>query len=120
MAVHSAGPYTLTIANGGTDSGALSASSSVSAGILKLLVGSLISVTVFAPATVTGTITIQVKPNPAAADWTTLQSAGADVTIAAGKAVTLSSIPFGDMRIHSSGAEGAERVFTLLFQITHA
>jgi hypothetical protein len=120
MAVHNAGPYTLTIANGGTDSGALSAATGVSAGVLKLLVGAVVSVTIFAPAALTGTITIQVKAHPSDSAWTTLQAAGADITVGAGKAVTLSSIPFGDMRIHSSGAEGAERIFSLLFQIAHA
>lgn len=116
MSAHNAGPYTMNIANAGTDSAALSAQ--LSAGQMKVLTGSCIGLTIAAPATLTGTITVQTVPLEGSTSWTTLQQNGSDVTIAAGKTVPISVGAFRDMRIHSSGAEGGSRDFLLTFQLT--
>lgn|SRR5512135_715977 len=95
---------TLSIPNAGTDSPVLDAD----------VFGQFEAITVFAPATVTGTITVQVgidDANPASA-FDTLQSPpGTDVALAGAKAITISPPCFPQFRIHSSAAEAAQRDF---------
>jgi hypothetical protein len=108
--------FRLTIPAAGTDTPALS--SLLSKGNLRSTLGNTSDLIIYAPAALTGTITIQIAPRYGAGEWKTFQDAGADVNIAAGKAI---SIPVGaieDLRIHSSGAEGAARDFDVVVQIS--
>jgi hypothetical protein len=69
---------------------------------------------------VTGVITVQIAPKygDIAANFKTLQlQGGADVTLVAGKVNNIKLGAFGDLRIHSASAEGAQRDFDLVFQI---
>jgi hypothetical protein len=78
--------------------------------------GQATGITIYAPAALTGTITIEVQPY-GDATWRTLQSGGADITLAATKAVVISPPAFADLRLHSSGAEGADRDFFIDAQL---
>lgn len=109
MARHPARIGTLSIPNGGTDSPALSTLS-------KSGYGAAIGLLIGGPAALTGTVTVQVQ-NAGDATWRTLQSGGADVAIAATKAIVISPTVFADLRLHSSGAEGAQRDFVIDSQI---
>jgi len=112
MARHIARIGTLRISNGGTNSPALTSLGAVG----RVGLGAATGLTIYAPATLTGTVTIEVLPY-GDATWRTLQSGGADVTIAATKAVVISPPAFADLRLHSSGAEGADRDFFVDSQI---
>jgi hypothetical protein len=95
---------TLTIANGQTDSAALDADAFAKYEAL----------TINGPAALTGTVTVQVGTTDASSPtWNTLQSGGVDVGMAATKSITISPPCFPQFRMHSSGAEGADRVFTI-------
>src|SRR6266581_3726556 len=109
MSLHLHNFGTLSIPNAGTDTPAYAVQSAL---------GSSMSVVVFAPAALTAAVTVQVAPvaNPQAADWKTLQLTGtgapSDITIAAGKAVAISlSAGYRAFRLHSAGAEAAQRDF---------
>lgn len=67
-----------------------------------------------APATLTSTmILVQVAMAASSgATFATLQSGGTDVTITAGKALIITPIPYKQLRIQGSSAEGADRSFT--------
>lgn len=94
----------LVIPNGGTDSNALAAKD----------YGDAVEITIYSPATITGTITVQVSPNdpPSTTGFVTLQSPpGTDIAVAASKAITIVAYSYKQLRIHSSGAEAAERTF---------
>ena len=69
------------------------------------------SFTIYAPAALTGTISIQVSPNNE--DWFNLQDAGVDINIGVNEAitVTVSSVLF--VRLHSSMTEAADRSFEI-------
>lgn len=108
----------LTIPNGQTDSNVLSLSQD------RVGLGMGINMTIYTPAAYTAAITVQLSPvdNPAAGDWKTLQYPvpGTDLVLTAGKAVFINAVGlFGAraMRIHSAGAEGADRVHQLFTQI---
>lgn len=117
MSAHNAGPVTLSIANGQTDTPALS--SLFSRGQLKALLGSLVQMVIQAPSALTGAVTIQVVGTEGSSSWVTLQSpAGTDIPIAASKAVIVNAGAFRDLRLHSASAEGAQRDFVLTFQLT--
>lgn len=84
------------------------------------------SVSIWAPAALTGTITIQASPDipedcggPTAANatWATMQSGGADITIAASKMLTFTDISFRRLRMVSGSAEGADRTFKIVKQV---
>lgn len=105
------GPFTLSIPNGGTDSPALS-TVVPSIGVLQTILQMVRSWAISAPAALTAAITVQVASTVGGVDWVTLQYLGTDFGIAAGKQNILpSSGGFKDMRIHSAGAEGAQRDF---------
>lgn len=95
----------LTIANGGTTSGALGGFTDAR------------SVVLYAPSALTGTVTIQIEPSASGTSWVDLSSAGSDVTIAAGNAVVLEPLGFRQIRLSSSAAEAAARTFTVTMQI---
>lgn len=67
-----------------------------------------------APATLSGTITVEVEPTSTGIAFVTLQSGGLDVSIAASKAIVLSPFPFRQLRLVSTAAEGADRTFSVL------
>ncbi|HEY7710635.1 MAG TPA: hypothetical protein VIG57_11460, partial [Candidatus Entotheonella sp.] len=100
---------TLTIAEAAQDSDVLNMGS---LGILEAFVLSILG-----PSALTGTVTIEVC-DTATGTFITLQSSGNDVTLAAAKAAVLSPMGFPYMRIHSSGAEAADRAFVILAHST--
>jgi len=71
---------------------------------------------IFAPATLTGTITVQVEPTDSGTDFVNETSGGTAVTIGASQHVTLMMSTFAQLRLKSSGAEAADRVFTLVMR----
>lgn len=91
----------LTISSGGTQSGAIGGFSDAVALVL------------YAPAALTGTVTIQIEPTDTGTAWVDLGSGGSDVTIGAGNSVTVEPVGFRQLRVVSSAAEGADRVFTV-------
>ena len=97
----------LVIANAGTVSGAIGSLEDAD------------TITIYAPAALTGTVTIQIEPTAAGTDWIDLTSGGSDVTIGAGNAVVVGDISFRQIRLSSGAAEGAERTFrvTKQFQV---
>lgn len=112
---HNARVGTLRISNGGTDSPAISTLGAFG----RVGLGAAIGISINAPAALTAVVTVQVLPY-GDATWRTLQSGGADVTVAAGKTVVISPPAFADMRLHSAGAEGADRDFFIDAQIDMA
>lgn len=108
-------PFTLSIPNGGTDTPALS--SLLSKGNLRSTLGNTSMLTVFAPAALTAACTVQVRSQYGTGAWLTLQENGADVAVAAGKAVDVFGVAAEDLRVHSAGAEGAQRDFVVSFKI---
>lgn len=97
----------LVIANAGTTSGAI---------------GSLDDATwiaIHAPSALTGTVTVQVEPTDAGTTWRDLTAVDGtgDVTIPAGNTVVVRQIGFRQIRLSSSGAEGAERTFNVTKQV---
>lgn len=99
-------PTTLSIPNAGTDSPELDLGASGSKRV--------ITIAILAPAAVTGTITVLLC-DVSGGTFRTLQTGGADITIAATKAVVITAIPAtGVLKIHSSAAEAAQRDFRLI------
>lgn len=96
---------TLTIASGQTDSAVLDADT----------FRKYEALTIMGPAALTGTVTVQVGTTDASSPtFVTLQSPpGTDVAIAAAKAITISPPCFPQFRMHSTGAEGADRTFVI-------
>lgn len=95
----------------------------LTAGQLKIFFGTSDNIIIYAPAALTGVVSLQYSPveNPAAGDWKTVQVNGADVTIAAGKAVSIHGVAAKDLRLQSAGVEAAQRDFVLSTLInTHA
>src|SRR6478736_5751807 len=97
---------TLTIPNGGTDSNEITRDDF---GRCKSL-----SVQCLAAA-LTATCVVQTNSEQdGSGTWTTVQSPpGTDTAIAALKSIILLGVPFGRLRIHSSGAEAGNRAFQL-------
>lgn len=92
----------LVIANTGSDSGHTGPCDDADA------------ITVYAPAALTGTINLQGSPDPidaAPTNWFDLKSSGSNITVAANGAVTVTDVGFHWLRVHSTGAEAAERTF---------
>lgn len=69
------------------------------------------ALTIYSPVVTSTSVTIEVEPTSTGASFVTLQSGGTDVVIAGEKATVLSPVPFLQMRMVSSGVEGAERIF---------
>lgn len=117
MAAHNVTRFVLSIPNGGTDSPYVS--SLFSAGQLKALFGSLVQMIVYTPAALTGTVTMQIRSLEATGTPVTLQVVpGTDTAFAAAKGVVVNAGAFRDFRIRSSAAEGAQRDFEVVCQVT--
>ncbi len=67
-----------------------------------------------APSALTGTITIEISID-GGTTYHTLQSAGSDITLGAGDITVVLAGGWDNMRIASSGNEGAERTFEAKF-----
>lgn len=93
----------VTISNGGTTSPAQPA----------LPTSPAQSLLIMAPAALTGTVSVEVAP-VAGGTYRTLQSNGADVTIAAGKATQITVLCGCAWRLKSGSAEGADRTFDIV------
>lgn len=107
---------TLSIPNAGTDTPALS--SIWSKGMCRSTFGNASGITVHSPAALTGAVTVQVSSKYGSGVWRTLQEAGADLAIAAGKAVRLPLHEgIEDIRFHSAAGEAAQRDFDIVFKI---
>lgn len=101
---------TLTIASGATDSNAIPEK------VLEMLEG----LTIYGPASQSGTVTVQVsalRPEDNTPSYVTLQSNGADVTVAATKALVLTELGgFGALRLHTTSAPGTNEVYRTTIQ----
>lgn len=70
--------------------------------------------TIYSPVTVTATaFGVEVEPTSTGTNFVALQSGGSDVTLPAARATVISPVPFRQMRITSSSAEGQDDVFTV-------
>jgi hypothetical protein len=71
------------------------------------------SLTFLAPAVLAETVNIQVanKDGAVDSDFKTLQSGGADIAIAAGKAVTVTDLAAKEIRLRATVAVAADRTF---------
>jgi hypothetical protein len=97
---------TISIPNGGTDTPELNLAGDINRGpiILEIL----------APAALTAAVTVQIS-DVSGGTFRTLTTGGADVAIAAGKAVVVTDLPAtGVLRLHSAGAEAAQRDFRII------
>ena len=70
-------------------------------------------IAIYSPATLSGTVSVQVEPTSSGTSFVTLQSGGSDVTLPAGKATILNPVPWKQMRLVSGAAEGADRSFAV-------
>lgn len=106
------------IANGGTESGLLSAQRSK--GQVKLAPGSLVDMIVYTPDALTNTLKAYISPvYPGdTADWRVLANASGDIAFAANKAIQLTIASFRDLKFVSSGAEAAERTIKVAWQLS--
>ena len=108
----------LSIANGQTKSTTIQNYwGSTNAG--KVALDHAASISIRAPAALTGVATIQVAMTEPSVDgdFTALQSPpGTDLVIAAGKTISLPAVAVKDIRISSSLAEGAQRDFIVTIQ----
>ncbi len=72
--------------------------------------------TIFSPATLTGTITVEVTGNldaelPNLVEWVALQSGGSDITVGAAEAVPIDYVGYHGIRLQSGSTEASPRVF---------
>lgn len=72
------------------------------------------SITIFAPDTLPETVTVHVDSAESAVNFNPLQRGGADVVIAAGKAVTIELISFKALRLISGVGTAATRTFKVI------
>jgi hypothetical protein len=93
----------LVIANGAQNSNVLGRQS----------LAEMDAITLFAPAVLAEVVNPQVSPKDGSvdADFVNLQVAGADVVIAAGKAVELTDVAWKEFRLRATGAVAAQRTF---------
>lgn len=118
MSQHKALVGTLTIINGGSDSTLLS--TLLTAGQLKVLAGSSQDLEITAPAALTAACTVQTVPVEGSTTWTSAAVGGTAYALAAGQTTKVPITSFADMRIHSAGSEGAERLFIINAQLLTA
>ena len=80
------------------------------------------SLSIQAPAALSGTISLQSADEPDGSRWTGVQSPpGTDITVPAGKSVVLTDAPFPRLRLATSVAsEAAERVFAVWMELKDA
>jgi len=101
----------LTIPNGGTESDALS--DHLSKGQMNVL-GALEQLSVAAPATLTGIVTVEVAQEYPGTTWRELQDyLNNPMTVEAGADVGIPYVTWRDLRLVSGGAEAAAREFTV-------
>lgn len=106
MAFVTVGLPALTIASGDSTSNTLKD------------VGDAYAITIFTPTVMTATgVTIGVEPTSSGTNFVTLQSGGSDVVLPAGRATVICPPAFKQLKIQSSSAEGAARVFSLTSHI---
>jgi len=75
------------------------------------------TLTIFAPSTLdAGTNTLEVEPTETGTSFVTLQSGGADINIAAGKAVVLTEIAWKQIRVKCGNNQTADRTFQMVKQ----
>jgi len=70
------------------------------------------SFNIFGPSALTGTVTVEVSYD--GTNYTTHQSAGADIEVGPGKSVTIMTGGFEGLRLKSSSSEGANRDFNII------
>lgn len=116
MSSHLSKIGTLRITSGQANSAKLS--TLLSAGQRKVL-GTAKSITIHAPATLTGTVKVGVSYD-GGTTFTELNENGTDVSVAAGDARVIFSVGWDDLRLQSSVAEGADRDFVLFAQLDTA
>ena len=115
MARHNVVLGTATIPNGQSDSNWLSVPKAVFAHVINFLI--------YGPAALTAAVTVEVAANeqPVGGDQRTLQLVpGTDVTVPALKAVKVEAGGIMSIRVHSAGAEGAQRDFIITAQMDMA
>ena len=93
---------TLTIANTETESEVLS--------LQDVHIQGPVAICFFPPATLTGTVKVHVAKSPSDT-FSILQDGGQDLTLAAGKATQILCLTVGAIKLVSSVAEDADRVF---------
>ena len=69
------------------------------------------AISIYSPATFTGTISVQIEPSSSGTNFVTLQSGGTDVTLNTAKAIVINPITFKQLRLISGSAEGQTDVF---------
>lgn len=75
------------------------------------------AVLIMAPDALTGTLTVQCGPN-ADGNFVVLQSPpGTDITLAAGKAIVITDVPYPKIAVISAAAEGAQRTIRVRKQV---
>lgn len=100
---------TLTIASAATDSETFNN---------KTVLGTMVDMIVYCPATLTGTITLQASYKEApTTEWFTVYINGANLAFAASKAVQCPIAAVKAIRIHSSASEGQEDIFHIVFNL---
>ena len=109
----------LTVLGGSTSSGTLrgtiaSGGLALTEGQIKVLRASR-RLTIVAPATLTGTVKVQVSPD-AGVSWRYLNEDGSQVVVTANEARDFGPAALDDLRLISSAAEGADRVFDVFSQ----
>lgn len=99
-----------TIASAGTTSGWITS---------KIGFGHASDIVVYCPASLTNAVVVEVSyaEVPASGNTRVLNIDGSDVAMGAGKAIVVPSSAFKSMRFVSAGAEGADRVFTVVAQV---
>lgn len=107
--------FVLSTPNAGTDTPALS--TLMSKGAARSTFGNSRNISITAPAALTAAGVVQVSAKYGSGVWAALQVGGADVSVAAGKSVNVPSGAWEDLRIHSPGAEAAQRDWQVVFQV---
>lgn len=106
--------YTLTIKNGQQDA-MLEGGDGVKA------ISQATDITIYCPTTMPETVTVQVSPNEDSSEssygYHNLYASGADVTLVAGKAITLPDVAARALNLHAGSAVGADRVFYVAFKM---
>lgn len=101
MSVHYANLGTLVISSGGTASTEITA-----------YLSDAKTISIWAPATVTGTVGIEVSYD--GTNWADLTSGGSDITIAGGNVVTITDPGFSGLRVVSGSTEADTRTFNVV------
>lgn len=68
-----------------------------------------------APAALPETVTVEIAER-SEGTFNTLQSGGVDITIAAGKAIVLTQMPYSVFRLHAGVAVAADRTFRVVMK----